>query len=119
MSMATHNELGEQGEADALRYLYEQGFTLRHKNWRFGKEEIDLIVEDDSCVAIVEVKTRSSNQYGNPEEFISKAKQRHLIKAANAYAEEFDIEKDIRFDVIAITIHPQYHLEHIAEAFYP
>lgn len=117
--MAQHNELGEQGEADALAYLLKQGYKIKGKNWRFGKEEIDLIAENDDCLAIVEVKARTSDTFGNPEDFVSKVKQRHLIKAANAYVEEFNVQKDIQFDVIAITYKPEFLLEHIKEAFYP
>ncbi len=117
--MAQHNELGVQGEADALAYLIKQGYVIKAKNWRFGKEEIDLIAENDACVAIVEVKARTTDTFGNPEDFINKGKQRHLIKAANAYAEEFNVQKDIHFDVIAITYKPEFLLEHIKEAFYP
>lgn len=117
--MAQHNELGEKGEADALAYLLRQGYKIKAQNWRFGKEEIDIIAENDKCLAIVEVKARTTDTYGNPEDFVSRGKQRHLIKAANAYAEEFDVQKDIQFDVIAITYKPDFLLEHIKEAFYP
>lgn len=119
MKMAEHNALGKRGELEALQYLKEKGFLLRHKNWRFAKAEIDLIVENEDYVVLVEVKTRSSDSHGRPESFISKAKQRHLIKAANAYAEKEGVQKDMRFDIIAITLHPQYNLVHIPEAFYP
>ncbi len=117
--MAIHNELGKRGEEEALAFLLKKGFVLREKNWRFGKEEIDLIVETPGQLVIVEVKARSTDSYGNPYEFISRAKQKHLIRAANAYVEKLGINKDIRFDIIAITYKPAFLLEHIPEAFYP
>lgn len=117
--MAKHNELGKIGENRAVQYLLGKGFQIRERNWRFGKEEIDIIAESDTHLAIVEVKTRSNNLFGEPQEFISSNKRRHLIRAANFYAEKNSIEKDIYFDVIAITLSPTEKIEHIEQAFYP
>lgn len=117
--MADHNELGAFGEEEAVKFLVKNGFTIRERNWRFAKAEIDIIAENDEWLAMVEVKTRTSDDFGNPEDFVSKAKQRHLIRAANQYAELFPTEKDIRFDIISIITTPSFSLEHIPEAFYP
>jgi putative endonuclease len=117
--MAEHNALGKEGEEQALAYLVGSGFRLRDKNWRFGKTEVDLVMESNTHIIMVEVKTRSADTYGKPEAFITKTKQQHLIKAANAYADQKGIDKEIRFDIVAITHSPTYVLEHIAEAFYP
>lgn len=117
--MADHNELGEYGEEEAVKYLIAQGYNIVQRNWRFGKTEIDIVAETDQWLIMVEVKTRSNAEFGNPEEFVSRTKQRHLIRAANRYAELFPTDKDIRFDIIAIVINPTFSLDHIPEAFYP
>lgn len=117
--MAEQQEKGNRGEDEALQYLREHGFRILNTNWRFKKEEVDIIAENDQWLVIVEVKTRSGNDYGEPQEFVSKKKQRLLIKAANAYVEKYDIQKEVRFDIIAITLYPQYKIVHIDEAFYP
>ncbi len=117
--MAEHNELGKRGEEEACRYLSEQGYRILERNWRFRKAELDIIAEGPDHIAFVEVKARESNRFGNPHEFISKAQQKHLIKAANAYAEAEDLQKDLQFDVVSITFKPEFRLEHFKEAFYP
>lgn len=118
--MAKHNELGNKGEALALEYLKKQNYMIRETNWRFAKDEIDIIAEDNGMLVIVEVKTRSSNYLLEPELAVTKKKQRFLIRAANAYIEESDWEKETRFDIISIVVYPDKHeLEHITDAFYP
>lgn len=117
--MADHNELGALGEDEAVKFLIKNGYQIRERNWRFAKAEIDIIAENDNWLVMVEVKTRSNDSFGNPEEFVSKAKQKHIIRAANSYLELFPTEKDTRFDIISIVIEPKFLLEHIPEAFYP
>ncbi|WP_417600071.1 YraN family protein [Owenweeksia hongkongensis] len=117
--MADHNELGARGEDEAVNFLIKKGYRIKERNWRFAKAEIDIIAENDEWLVMVEVKTRSNDAFGNPEEFVSKAKQKHLIRAANRYLELFPTDKDTRFDIISIVIEPKFLLEHIPEAFYP
>lgn len=117
--MADHNDLGNRGEEEALAYLIKNGYRIRDLNWRFAKAEIDIVAENEQWLVMVEVKTRTNDTFGAPEEFVSKAKQRHLIRAANQYAELHPTEKDIRFDIIAVLLEPQFSIVHIPEAFYP
>ena len=117
--MADHNELGTRGEDEAVNFLIKNGYKIKERNWRFAKAEIDIIAENDEWLVMVEVKTRSNDAFGSPEEFVSKAKQKHLIRAANRYLELFPTDKDTRFDIISIVIEPKFLLEHIPEAFYP
>lgn len=117
--MAEHTETGKFGEEEAAAYLVKKGYTLKQRNFRFAKAEIDIIAENEEWVVMVEVKTRKNDAFGNPEEFVGKAKQRHLIRAANRYVELFPTEKDVRFDIISILLEPTFQLEHIPEAFYP
>lgn len=117
--MANHNEIGKQGEEEALQYLIKKGYEIKHRNWHFAKAELDIVAETEDYLVMVEVKTRTDNTFGNPEEFVSRTKQRHLIRAANRYAEIYPTSKDIRFDIISIILEPAFRLEHIREAFYP
>lgn len=117
--MAQHNDLGILGEEKAQQFLVENGFKILKTNWRFGKEEIDIIAEKEDHLAIIEVKSRSSGAFGDPQEFIGLGKRRHLIRAADAYATIYNIEKDIHFHVIAIIFKPKLLISFIPEAFYP
>ncbi len=118
--MAEHNDLGKKGEELALQYLRKNNYQIRKTNWRFGKNEIDIIASDGETLVIAEVKTRSSRFYGDPEVFVTKTKQRFLIKAAHAYIMQNNIDLETRFDILAIVISPAgTKVHHIKDAFYP
>jgi putative endonuclease len=118
--MAEHNELGKEGEELVAQFLADQGFRILHRNWRFGKDELDIVAETDTHLVFVEVKTRSNIIFGEPEEAVTKKKQRFLIRAANAYIEKNNCTKEARFDIISVILpsHPP-HINHIQDAFYP
>lgn len=117
--MAEHNKLGELGEEMALDHLVKNGYTIIEKNWRFQKAEIDLIAQKGTILVCVEVKTRSTNEFGDPQDFVDSKKIKSLLKAMNQYVESNDLDVDVRFDVIAI-IHNKYQtkLEHFEDAFW-
>ncbi|MDK2910215.1 MAG: putative endonuclease [Bacteroidales bacterium] len=118
--MAEHNELGKTGEELAAAFLKEKGYRILTTNWRFGKDEIDLIARDGEELVIVEVKTRKSNYFGEPEAFVSKQKQKALIRCANQYIRQHAFDGDTRFDIVAILITPQGNeIHHIQRAFFP
>lgn len=118
--MAQHNELGNEGEKQALAYLRKHKYEVLETNWRFGKDEIDLICRKDEELIIVEVKTRSSNYFGEPEIFVTKKKQGFLIRAANVYIHKYNIDLECRFDIISILIVKGVSkISHIEDAFYP
>lgn len=118
--MATHNDLGQKGEDLATAHLVKAGYEIYDRNWRFGKEEVDIIARMGDELVIVEVKTRESDFFGAPEEFVSRSKQRHLIKAANAYVQKRDIDLEVRFDVIGIISNSKGdRISHIEDAFQP
>ncbi len=117
--MANHNDLGNVGEDEAVAYLIKKGYKIIHRNYRFAKAEIDIIAETENWLVMVEVKARTNDSYGRPEEFVSRGKQKHLIRAANQFIEDYPTEKEIRFDVISILLEPTFQLTHIPEAFYP
>jgi len=118
--MAEHNELGKAGEELALAYLRKHEFEVLATNWRCGKDEIDIVCKKDEELIIVEVKTRSSNYFGEPEVFVTRKKQGFLIRAANAYIFKYDIDLECRFDIISILIvRSESKISHIEDAFYP
>lgn len=117
---ANSQKLGKNGEQEAVKFLQNKGLTIIELNWRSGKLEIDIIAMDNSELVIVEVKTRATNAFGEPETFVNKRKQNHLIKAANAYIQQVDFEGETRFDVISvIEKNSQFMVKHIPNAFAP
>jgi putative endonuclease len=118
--MTEANELGKQGEEIAVKYLLRQGYVILDTNWRVKHNEIDIIARDKDYVVIVEVKSRSSDAFTEPEEAVTRDKQQALIRAANAYIYRKNIMEDVRFDIISI-IHNknETRVNHIKDAFYP
>jgi len=116
--MADHNKLGKLGEEMALAHFENKGYTIVQKNYYFQKAEIDLIVQKGDVMVCVEVKTRSTNEFGDPQDFVDAKKIKLLVKAMNHYIESNDLDVEVRFDVIAI-IHNKYQtkLEHFEDAF--
>lgn len=117
--MATHNDLGKEGEQKALDYLREQGHTLLAQNYRNGRDEVDIITRQGNTIVFTEVKTRSTDYYGLPEEFVNSKKRKAMKKVAEAFLEEQNLDTDIRFDIISI-IHTKGELKvyHIPDAFF-
>jgi len=117
--MAAHNELGKAGEKAAVDYLISKGYKIRHTNWKSGKYELDIVAEKDNMLVVVEVKTRSSNLFGNPEEFVNKAKIKRTVKAAHHYILMHKSQLETRFDIISILKMPdgKFNVEHIKDAF--
>lgn len=118
--MAKHYDLGKKGEETAANYLAAKGYRIIERNWRFGKDEIDIIAEYGNYLVVAEVKTRSTSYYGNPEEAVDEQKQRLLIRAANEYVVQKEIDLEVRFDIISIIIESgKENINHIEDAFYP
>lgn len=118
--MAEHNDKGLAGEELAAAFLAQKGYTMLEKNWRFGREEIDIIAQKDKILVVAEVKTRSGSFFGEPEEFVSRQKQKNLIKAVNAYIEKKELDLEVRFDIIGVILTGKSHrINHIEDAFHP
>jgi putative endonuclease len=111
-------ELGQWGENEALHFLQGKGFQLIDRNIRFKKWEVDLVLLDGDELVIVEVKARCTAQIGEPWRAVTKAKQRQIIKVADRYVQDNQIDRNVRFDIISI-VHNQFQtsVEHIADAF--
>lgn len=118
--MAAHNELGKEGEDLAALHLMEKGYRIRHRNWRSGKKEIDIVAEKDGELVIVEVKTRGNENFGRPEDAVGDRKIRNIVASTDAYLRKFGIDLPVRFDIITVIGRkPPFGIEHIEDAFLP
>ncbi|WP_397444677.1 YraN family protein [Polaribacter sp. R77954] len=116
--MADHNELGKKGEQLAVDFLIKNDYKILEKNYRYLKAEVDIIAQKKDVLAAVEVKTRTSSYFGNPEEFVNPKKIKLLISAIDNYVVERDLEVDVRFDIIAIINNKkEIKIEHLEDAF--
>ena len=117
--MADHNDLGKLGEELAVDFLQQNGYEILETNWVFQKAEIDIIAQKENILAVVEVKTRSSIEFGLPQDFVKPKKIQLLVKAVNQYVIANDLDVEVRFDIIAIHKDAKdFSIEHIEEAFY-
>jgi putative endonuclease len=98
--------VGAYGERLAARYLTESGMQILDRNWRCDQGEIDLVAMDDTCLVIVEVKTRRSLAFGSPVEAVTAVKAARLRRLAacwlNDHRSQVDTVADIRIDVIGV-----------------
>ena len=118
--MAKHNDIGDKGEELACDYLLNKGYLLMAKNYRYQKSELDLVMFYNSNVIVVEVKTRSTNYFGEPFDFVDTKKQNMLIEGASGFLEERDnLDAEIRFDVVSIVLNPDgtHRIDHLEDAF--
>jgi len=116
--MAIHNELGKQGEKLAAEFLLKNGYQILEKNWRFKKAEVDIIATLNGVLAVIEVKTRSNNYFGNPQDFVNQKKIKLLVEAINEYVTSKDLDVEVRFDIIAILKNKNnFEIEHLEDAF--
>ena len=117
--MAEHNELGKKGEQLAINFLVKNGYRILDKNWRYQKAEIDIIAQKKETLAVVEVKTRSSIDFGNPQDFVNPKKIKLLVSAIDEYIISKDLDVNVRFDIIAIVKeNNNFTIEHLEDAFY-
>ena len=100
-------------------FLKKAGYEILATNWVYLKAEIDIIAVKDNVLAIVEVKTRSTLEFGLPQEFVKPSKIKNLVRAVDAYVEQNDIESEVRFDIISIhKNNNMFEIEHLVDAFY-
>lgn len=132
MKIDTHvmstKQFGDRGEQVAADYLERKGYRIIDRNYRFERAELDLIAfspgergEYGSELVFVEVKTRSGVAFGRPEEAVSGAKRRHIVRAAQAYLHEQRLEKArCRFDVVSVLLRgkEEPQIKHFERAFW-
>lgn len=117
--MATHNELGFLGEQMAIDFLIGKGFIIRERNWRYQKAEVDIIAQIDSYLVVIEVKTRSTRFFGDPQEFVKEQKVKLLARAIDHYVIMNDLDVEVRFDIIGIVKNSnETTIEHLEDAFF-
>ncbi|MFL9837658.1 YraN family protein [Flavobacterium sp. ST-75] len=117
--MAEHNDLGKQGEELAADFLRKNGYDILETNWVYQKAEIDIIARKADTLAVVEVKTRSSLDFGLPQDFVTPKKIKLLVKAVDEYVTVNDLDVEIRFDIISIyNKNGDFVIEHIVDAFF-
>lgn len=113
-------EKGEAGEQLAAEYLQSKNFIIKERNWRIGHLEVDLIAIDSDMLVFIEVKTRKSSMFGNPEDFVTIRKQKNLIRAANIYVQLTNSSKEVRFDIVSVILNGKSSsVQHIRDAFKP
>ena len=116
--MAAHNELGKKGEQLAINFLIKNEYKILEKNYRYLKAEVDIIAQKKNILVVVEVKTRSTNYFGDPQDAVNPKKIKHLVSAIDYYIIDKDLDVEVRFDIIAI-IHQnnKTRIEHLEDAF--
>lgn len=121
MTPKTTRQLGDDGEELAAAYLESKGYIILERNYFFKHAEVDIVAFDESCIVFVEVKMRSSNKYGEPEEYVDKEKIENIYKAAEAWLYERKMDgSPVRFDVVSI-LQPENNapdIRHFENAFW-
>ena len=117
--MAKHNDIGHFGEEAAVALLVGKGYSIVDRNWRCGKNEIDIVAQRGTRIAIVEVKTRS-NPDDDPFEAVDRRKQLRMVRAGAAYMRMFNLPHELQFDIIGVSGTPDnFKIEHLEDAFPP
>lgn len=111
---------GQAGEELALQYLVKKGYKLLDRNWRYGRNEIDLVFDYHGVVVFVEVKLRHPDTLVEAHMTVNKTKQRAIVKTADAWLKEHETEAECRFDIVAILFVPgrEPEINHLEHAFY-
>jgi putative endonuclease len=110
---------GREAEDMAARFLESIGYEIVERNYRYKRSEIDLIVRKDNWLVFVEVKMRSSDAFGYPEEFVDYKKAKNIVYGAEQYTYEKRYEGNVRYDVVAISMkNGEPQIRHFEDAFY-
>ncbi len=113
--------LGRRGEDLAHRYLRSKGLTILSRNYRpgGGDSEIDIVARHGETLVFVEVKSRSSAEHGSPDRAIDTEKQKHIVRAARAFATRAGIQwNQVRFDTVSIVFTKPPSIVHQEDAFF-
>lgn len=110
---------GNDGEQLAADFLIKKGFTVIERNYRYKHSEIDLIIQQGNWMIFVEVKTRSSSEFGYPEEFVDYKKKKKILEGAEHYIFKTDWQGNVRYDIVSVRLKEgQTEVVHIEDAFY-
>ncbi|MEN8965322.1 MAG: YraN family protein [Polaribacter sp.] len=116
--MAQHNDLGKKGEQLAIDFLIKNDYKILEKNYRYLKAEVDIIAIKKDVLVAVEVKTRSTNFFEEPQDAVKPKKIKLMVSAIDYYVTQKELDVEVRFDIIAI-VHQQNHtkIDHLEDAF--
>ena len=109
--MSTTAETGRAGERAAAEYLRRAGYEICALNWRSGRYELDIVARKAGIVHFVEVKTRRSGSLTPPEAAVTQRKFRALSRAAACYLRTVGWEGEVQFDLAAVDVMPDGHME--------
>lgn len=107
--------LGFFGESKAAKYLKRQGYKILERNFRCPFGEVDIIAQKGDVTAFTEVKTRTNDNYGEPNEAVGRERQKRYKNCVRFYFANREIDCTVRFDIIEVT--PK-GINHIENAFY-
>jgi putative endonuclease len=102
--MAKHLETGKQGEEMAVVWLLEQGFIILHRNWKYSYFELDVVASKNEVLHFIEVKTRTTDTYGHPEEGVTEKKLERLMNAGEEFLHQNPQWKRIQYDILSIRL---------------
>lgn len=110
---------GQLGEKLAKQFLQDKGYFIHETNWRWGKLEVDLIGTHKDRLHFIEVKTRYSDRFGKPEDFVNTTKMDRLFCAASQYMYLQSYQGPFCFDIISIVLFPEQKIHFFEDAFFP
>lgn len=119
---SSHIDTGRAGEEAAVQFLAEKGWRIAARNWRAGRGEVDIIAwAHDQLLVFVEVKTRTGDGFGGPEDAVDAKKQTLMARTAGLYMEQIGYDWEIRFDIVAVLMQAGKvsRIRHVEDAFFP
>ena len=105
--MSYNKEIGKIGENKAKNYLLRRGYEIIAQNYNIKGGEIDIIAKKDGYICFVEVKTRTTDEFGSPSEAVNYQKQQRMVRAARVYLAKIGYDTDCRFDVMEVFYNPK------------
>lgn len=117
----TTQDKGHHGENLAIAWLQQNGYVILARNWRAGHHELDIVASHQSILCFVEVKTRTYQYYGAPEDFLTPAQQKRIWQAACVYMRKNNYDGEVRFDIVSV-YSPGGQLpviRHLKDVFFP
>lgn len=116
--MTEKSRIGRNGEEQAAEFLMQKGYEIVARNYRFKHAEIDLIVKTPGLLVFVEVKSRSSSSFGEPETFVDGRKAAKIFEGAEQFMIETNWNGNIRFDIVSVKVGNQPEIIHFEDAFH-
>lgn len=117
----TTKDKGHHGENLAIAWLEQHGYTVQARNWHAGHHELDIVAEAKGILCFIEVKTRSFQYYGAPEDFLTPAQQKRIWQAACTYMRKVNYDGEVRFDIISVYAPSGQvpDIRHLQDVFFP